>query len=97
MSKSAGRKIREVPNTGRRRFVGIRRPPVAFAILVLAFVARLAGAAEAPGLYQDVLGEAPYLIDVPPTGTAVSSYSPMDTRARGPARVSCTANRSMPT
>jgi len=66
VSKSAGRKVREVPNTGRRRFVGIGQLPVAFAILVLALAARLAGAAEAPGRYQDVLGEAPYLIDVPP-------------------------------
>jgi len=66
VSKSAGRKVREVPNTGRRRFVGIGQLPLAFAILVLALAARLAGAAEAPGRYQDVLGEAPYLIDVPP-------------------------------
>ena len=66
MSKSAGRRVREVANTGRRRFVGMGQLPVAFAILVLALAARLAGAAEAPGRYQDVLGEAPYLIDVPP-------------------------------
>jgi len=39
---------------------------IALAIVVLALWTTIAGAAEAPGRYQGVLGGAPYLINVPP-------------------------------